>query len=65
MYSVYYYFDKTPTGGYHSCSMGASYEFYVIALTDVIIEWISNRNVKCAEIFNNETKKLKLHWKRN
>ena len=60
MYSVYYYFDKTSTGGYQHC-MGTTHEFYITALTDIIIEWIFNRNIKCAEIFNNETKKLKLH----
>ena len=64
MYSVYYYFDKTSTNGYQRC-MSTTHEFYITALTDVIIEWISNRNIKCAEIFDNETKKLNLHWKRD
>ena len=64
MYAVNYYSNKTSTDGYHSC-MCITHDFYITALTDVIFEWIFNRNIKCAEIFNNETNKLKLHWKRN
>lgn len=64
MYNVNFYFNKTSTGSYRSC-MCVTHEFYVTALTDVIIEWLFNRTVKCVEIFDNEKKKIKLHWERN
>lgn len=64
MYQVSFFSKPTKTDGYQ-CVTANSHMFYLTALTDVFIEWIFNRTIKCVTIHDTSTGKNKLHWKRN
>lgn len=63
MYQVSWFFNKVDEG--YGSVMVSTHEFYLIALTDAIIEWLINRKVKCVEIVDRNTDEIKLSWKRN
>jgi hypothetical protein len=64
MYQVTFFSKPTENGGYE-CASANMHTFYLIALTDAVIEWFMNRKVKCVEIVDRNTDKIKLSWKRN
>jgi hypothetical protein len=63
MYQVSWFFNKVDNG--YESVMITTHELYLFALTDAIIEWFINRKVKCVEIVDRNTDKVKLHWERN
>jgi hypothetical protein len=63
MYQVSWFFNKVDKG--YEAVMVSTHEFYLLALTDAIIEWFINRKVNCVEIVDRNTDKVKLHWERN
>jgi hypothetical protein len=63
MYQVSWFFNKVDNG--YESVMVSTHELYLFALTDAIIEWFINRKVKCVEIVDRNTDKVKLHWERN
>ena len=63
MYQVTCFFNKVDEG--YEAAMSSTHEFYILALTDAIIEWFMNRKVKCVTIEDRSTSKVKLSWKRN
>ena len=63
MYQVSWFFNKV-NEGYESVRI-TTHEFYLLALVDAVIEWFMNRKVKCVEIVDRNTDKIKLFWKRN
>jgi hypothetical protein len=63
MYQVTFFSKPTETGGYQ-CAAANSHMFYLIALTDAIIEWLFDRTIKCVTIHDKNTGKIKLNWKR-
>lgn len=64
MYRVTFLIEDIKNGGYQ-CVNANNHTFYLTALIDVFIKWISNRTIKCITIHNKNTGENKLNWKRN